>query len=225
MVKLKITVVLLFVLSFCCANISTSTANDFSEVVSYLDLNSQKYSISDFEARALRQYTAMYHITINSGLRTENVDVVNAMASRICSVDSLISRFPISYPKLILYRGHDHLSAGGDKVGAELIERSFLSTSVSQDIASRFLKDKKTPVLDEISFSTDLVPGLWVHPLSLIKDEYEVLLARGLNFRVLAIEKRNSWLSPPITVRRLIAVGPGPTNPKIEQALSCPSGH
>lgn len=216
-------------LNFGCATGPSTISNrqpasdETSGLVGNLDRDFEEYTVPDEAVRSLRQYTAMYYEPINSGLRAEDIEVVSAMSNRICSVDSLIFRFPIKASQLILYRGHGYLPPGGDRIGFEFVERGFLSTSISEKVASRFLRDRKTPVLDIISFPTAPVPGLWVHPLSLVKDEYEVLLSRGLKFRVVEVEKRKSFFSPTILIRKLIFEGFAEKNSQLEKTLGCRS--
>lgn len=197
------------------------TSGDISPFVDALNIDFQKKDIRQEDVRALHGYTGQYYEVINSGLRQENLDKLSAMSNRICDLDSLIERFPIAVSKLTVYRGHSYLPSESEKIGYEFVDKAFTSTSVSKKVALRFVKDKKVRVLDVIDVPTKLIPSFWVHPPSLIKDEYEVLLARNVKFKVVAIETEKSWFSAPLIIRRLIPVGRVPTSQQAKKVLNC----
>jgi len=197
------------------------TSGDIGPSINALNIDFQKKDIRKEDVRALNGYAGQYYEVINAGLRQENLNKLSAMSARICDIDSLIERFPIAVSKLTVYRGHSYLPSGSEKTGYEFIDKAFISTSISKKVALRFVKNKEVRVLDVIDVPTKLIPSFWVHPTSPIKDEYEVLLARNVKFKVVTVEIEKSLFSAPLIIRRLIPIGRVPTSQQAQETLQC----
>jgi hypothetical protein len=170
--------------------------NNYNLVSDEVKADLQSYSnkrfdeISDEQKAQIDNYSYLDYIKINDAL-FDSKKMTPEIQERMDLTDSVINASEVS-SNLIVFRGTEAKFYADWKVGEIYDIPSFVSTSVTKDVATgEFHKERKEPILIEV-----LVPkgtkGLYLGTNSSLDDEDELLLNRGLKYRVL--QKTNNYM-------------------------------
>lgn len=187
------------------------------ENIQLLDDEFSKLNLSETQSESLSFQSINLHMYVNPALRNEDSVILTKYAQHICAIDS--STRLMSLQGITLYRGHNYLDNAGTTINAVVSDRAFSSTSISEITALRFANKKNPHVLDVVETGSKPVLGIWMGKISMIADEYEILLARNARFKITAIEKKIAE-NGELLIRHLTMIEPLET-PEIDQKLNC----
>lgn len=170
----------------------------------------------------LYQYSANHGSLINGYLREKRANRLTQYALLICVIDYTITNYRIAHNELVLYRGHGFPGENGMKVGSIINNEAYTSTTVTKNVALEFINTFNYATLDVFLFPNDSIPGIWVKPFSRFPHEDEVLLMRGLQFKIVAINYIITQTGQKQLVRHMMYQGQAPKNAEVEKALGCP---
>lgn len=200
--------------------LSLSQASDslsLIENVQILDDEFSKLKISEKQNEALMFQSLGLYQDVNLALRNEDPNLLSENALKICAIDS--STQMMSFQGITLYRGHNYLGKSGTTIDGIVSDRAFISTSISEKTALRFAGKKTPHVMDVIEPSQKPMIGIWMGKVTMVADEYEILLKRNTQFKITAIEKKMTEKGE-LIVRHLNIIEPFET-PVTDQILSC----
>lgn len=199
-------------------------SRELREIVSRLNEDIISRNARRGDVAGIGNYTRNFYKNVNNALRSGSLDKILKEDRLICKIEGIINKLFISSAvssSILVYRGHSYLPHGADQVGYEFVDKAYVSTSIYAKTANQFTKDQETRVIDVIDFSPEKVKGFWMHPFSDVPDEFEILLERNLRFKVVAVEKKESFFSKPYIQRTLKVIGKEATPSEIVEALNC----
>lgn len=145
--------------------------------------------MSDPEYQAVSWYTGNGFSLLNATLRSGTPEYRYALANTAKVTASGIARYA---PHVgTVYRGtaltRENLAEY--KVGARLVEPSFLSTSRSRDVADRFVGNGHTGI--KTTYVIESKTGRDISRISEFEDEQEIAFLPGSGFRVTSVHEQN----------------------------------
>ena len=186
-----------------------------------LDQDYDKNPIPHELQASIYLYSANYGSLINGYLRENIARALVQYSPLICALDYTLSKYRIRQNNIVLYRGHGYPGKNGMQLGGIINNEAYTSTTLSQNVALEFVNSLNYPTLDVLLFPNDGIPGIWVRPLSRFPHEDEVLLTRGLQFKIVAINYVFDEAGQKKLVRHMIYQGKAPKNPEVEKSLNC----
>lgn len=150
--------------------------------------NSSNIAYNNFtksNKEAMDEYTMGGYLDINDYLNGK-FDGFDNIDDFINDIDDAISKYSLE-EDIITYRGTSKEYYNDLRIGDEFTISMYSSTSLNENIAKTFFEDKKNPLLLEILIPKE-TPCIYIGDNTAYEFEAELLLKRGLKYRVLDIK-------------------------------------
>ena len=152
--------------------------------------NMVKNELNPGQQRALVQYSGKSFGPLNEALRTgqplgtESI-IGPSQQTTATLLDGILAQHPLA-DDMTLYRGMDGSmwSQFQASIGKTMTDNAYVSTSASKSVANKFA-NSPTDVLMSIQAPKG-TPGTYLAPVSKYAWEKEMLLGRGMNYKVIS---------------------------------------